>query len=932
MHIRKKIDLLRGSGYWMERLHSQLDYLYELIENRQDLSVQTLEDTVSELHARKEENGALLKSDVLEAEQKLLCYSPAAKEYRLHLISHAHIDMDWRWGWEETVAIVIDTFRTMLKLLAEYPSFIFSQSQASTYEIIERYAPEMLEEIRAYVAEGRWELLASTWVENDKNMSGTEAMVRHILYTKQYMQKLFGVDPDHLQVDFEPDTFGHSRMLPEILHQGGVKYYYHCRGCDEEELYRWHAPSGQEILVMRDPQWYYLKETDYHIAWHVPSFCARNHVKSALRCYGVGDHGGGPSRRDIERLLDMQTWPLMPDMQFSTVHRFFKEVEASWDRLPVVGREMNYIFTGCYTAQTRLKQANRQGEDRLMDSEALCAMARAAGCELKGMPSIEPGWRNVLFNQFHDILTGACTREAKEHAIGRFQDACALAMANAKRAMHELGGRIAVDSYTCKTEADSMAEGGGTGFGTWHGNNIRPVFTVNSSGNAGGSVRAYTLFNPTAYDRNELIELTVWDWAAPLEATSIHSHDGKQVEFDILEKDKSYWHHSYCTLSFMAEVPAFGYSNYYVLEEDLPACRIPYFEGPRVHRQSDAPVIMENNCIRAVFRRDTMELISLIDKATGEEQILAPAAYFEWVDEATVMPYSAWTIGQAGKTENLNRNCFVHITEESKYRFSHCVRYELQVQHSKISVLVSLNENSSIIRFSTEIDWHDNGIIEKNTPQLRFCIPYCYDAGEVLYDVPGGCVKRDFSEHDVPALHYAAPVPKSKRSGIVLTSDCKYGYRGTKSMLSMTLLRSSVNPDPYPETGITCAQLGLGIVPEVDWQNLAQLSTKFAHPIYIYSNTLHAGSLPQQDALIKICGRIRLTGAKIAENGKDIVLRFCQSDESVHEARISCARIKAVWRTDILERKQRECMINAGSFELSIPPHGLRSCLVELDD
>ena len=321
MNLKKKIDGLRdnGDGYWSQRLYCQLDFLHELVQAEPNQPRQTLENVVTDLLERKRSAGALTKADVLQAEQSLLCYAGAAKSYRLHLVSHAHIDMDWRWGWEETVGVVIDTFQTMLKLLEEYPDFIYSQSQASVYEIVERYAPELLEPIRAYVRQGRWEVLASTWVEADKNMSGTESMVRHLLYTKRYLADLLGVDPDGLQVDFEPDTFGHSANVPEILRQGGVRYYYHCRGNDQEELYRWRAPSGAEVLALRDPQWYYLKKTDYQICWHVPSFCARNHTKSALRFYGVGDHGGGPSRRDIERILDMQTWPLLPQMCFSTL-------------------------------------------------------------------------------------------------------------------------------------------------------------------------------------------------------------------------------------------------------------------------------------------------------------------------------------------------------------------------------------------------------------------------------------------------------------------------------------------------------------------------------------------------------------------------------------------------------------------------------------
>lgn len=171
---------------------------------------------------------------VLAAEERLKSLSCVAKSLSVIYAAHAHIDMNWEWGAQETVTAVIDTFQTMLDLMDEYPDFTFSQSQASTYEIIEKHCPSMLERIRARVQEGRWEVTASTWVEPDKNMTGTESMARHILYTKRYLSRLLGVSAESLNIDFEPDTFGHSANIPEgFLSQGGVKYYYHAAGLTE---------------------------------------------------------------------------------------------------------------------------------------------------------------------------------------------------------------------------------------------------------------------------------------------------------------------------------------------------------------------------------------------------------------------------------------------------------------------------------------------------------------------------------------------------------------------------------------------------------------------------------------------------------------------------------------------------------------------------
>ncbi|MBO5069933.1 MAG: hypothetical protein J6C37_06180 [Roseburia sp.] len=932
MHLKKQIDQLRDAGksYWTERLHSQLDYLYQIIQVDAMQDSQQLENVVAELMLRKQENGALLKQDVLEAEQALACYQSVAKSYLMHMVSHAHIDMDWRWGWEETVGVVIDTFRTMLKLLEEYPDFIYTQSQASVYEIIEKYAPEMLPQIRKYVQEGRWEVIATSWVEADKNMPNTESMARHILYTKKYLSELLTISVDNIEIDFEPDTFGHGGNVPEILQQGGVRYYYHCRGNDQEELYRWRAPSGAEVLALRDPQWYYLREMDYHIAWHVPGFCARNHVKSALRFYGVGDHGGGPSRRDIERILDMQTWPLMPTIVFSRLHDFFHAMEEGRELAPVVERELNFIFTGCYTAQSRLKQANRHGEDRLYDSEALCAMASAAGCDLSAMPSVEPAWRNILFNQFHDIITGSCVREAKERGLGRFQDACAIGLANSKRAMLEMGKLIATDAFSWEKDASSLAESGGHGYGSWKGASGSAAFSVNGPANASGRVRAYTLFNTTPYERQELVELTIWDWTEPLEATIVCAEDGKPMVFDVLETDKTYWHHKFSVVSFVATVPAFGYQNYYVKAADLPANREMYFEGPRMHRQTDAPIVLENELIRAVFRQDSMELISLLDKSTGQEQLKGSSAYFNLVDEQSVMPYSSWTVGRVGAKENLNRSCYVSLTKEGDRMLCGGFTYELAFRSSKLKVSVFLPEKSSMLRFSVEVDWHEVGRKGEKTPQLQFCVPYGYEAKSISYDVPGGVLERPEIGHDVPAILYAAPIPSESRSGIMLTSDCKYGYRAYEGQLCLDLLRASVNPDSYPEIGVHNMELGLGVVPEPDWYQMTKMAVCFAHPLYIYSNTIHAGILPGHGHMLQLEGSANVSAVKLAEDGQGLVFRLYQSGLQASQVRITMPEMVCAQMVDLLEREQDTLSVEEDTAIVELPPKSVRTIKLKM--
>ena len=248
--IRKK-----SAGYWSNRIISQLEYAIKLSEVNGGKFDGLIETVIAYIREKFLQDDTVTRETAVEAEKKLAVLEQDAKRYKVVCAAHAHIDMNWMWGYAETVAITLDTFRTMLNIMEEYPDYKFSQSQASVYKIVEEYDPDMLGEIKKRIKEGRWEVTASTWVETDKNMPTGESLSRHILYTKRYLSKLLDIKPETLNLDFEPDTFGHSQNVPEILCSGGIKYYYFCRGYEGHYHFRCKAPSGSSVLVYREPHW-----------------------------------------------------------------------------------------------------------------------------------------------------------------------------------------------------------------------------------------------------------------------------------------------------------------------------------------------------------------------------------------------------------------------------------------------------------------------------------------------------------------------------------------------------------------------------------------------------------------------------------------------------------------------------------------------------
>ena len=166
------------------------------------------------------------------------------------------------------------------------------------------------------------------------------------------------------------------------------------------------AEKNKTILPAKE-FWKPVSYTHLDMLSYVPEFCDEYKTNLSLKVYGVGDHGGGPTRRDVEMIRDMMNWPIQPTIEFGTFHQFFHELEKDADQFPVVDRELNCVFTGCYTTQTRIKMANRFSEDKLYDAETLSTMAYLDFGNENHVDSYGKAWKKTLFNQFHDIIPGS---------------------------------------------------------------------------------------------------------------------------------------------------------------------------------------------------------------------------------------------------------------------------------------------------------------------------------------------------------------------------------------------------------------------------------------------------------------------------------------------------------------------------------------------
>lgn len=898
-------------GYWGERIVTELDCALKIAETNEKKNIDVISKATDYLMDYYNENNAVTKSAVLKAEEILAPIADDVKAYTMHCVAHAHIDMNWMWGYAETAAVTADTFRTMLDLMNEYPDFKFSQSQASTYRIIEENDPEMLEEIKARVKEGRWEVTASTWVEADKNMPNGESFARHVLYTKRYINKIFDLDPDNLTLDFEPDTFGHNWSIPEIMNKSGVKYYYHHRAYDGHHIYRWRSRNDAEVIVFRDPKGYNATVTYDHLPLSI-QFCNDVGIKDMLYVYGVGDHGGGPTRRDLERIIDINTWPIAPVLKFSTYNVFYSKLEEIREQLPVVNQELNFVFTGCYTTQTRIKMANRISEARLYDSEAIAANAAAFtdGKDYKG--SFSRAWEKTLFNQFHDILPGSGVIETREYALGEFQKAMAIANTNASNAMRSIAKAIDTSDIELDDDKLTVSEGGGVGYGV----SDKYYYNFPQTERGRGKTRILHLFNPTQFDRTGPTQVVIWDWNYDKSRMVVKDMDGNEVKHQVLFQGKNwgFWGHLETVMLIDAKVPAFGYSTYIVTEKSAENTdRYGYLEGT-ADTYTDFDKVLENDYVKAVFKSGDMRLVSLIDKETGKDLIDPdnPACSFRFIHEDTIPGMTSWRVGRYSKITDLNKEAKVVIYEQSKGELRQTIKYKMEFERSSMDVAVSLDKDKKMLNFDVTVDWHEIGN-KDYMPQLNFAVPFNYNASKYRYDIPFGTVDRDPIHDDTPGNSFVMALPDDdSNKPLMLVTDTKYGYRGVNNSLAVTLIRSATQPDPYPEYGIHRIRIGVGIVDSLCNQDVFRASTEFVHPISFVSGKSQKGTLPKESTFLTLNGDVKCSAIKTPEDSDGLIVRVYDANGKGSKVSMTFPKIiKEAYLTDLTEMK------NLGEVEIS---------------
>ena len=466
----------------------------------------------------------------------------------VHLIGNAHLDPAWMWQMPEGLEAFAATCRSALDRIEEFPGFIFTCSSAAHYAFVEETDPKLFAKIQEAVRSDRWVIAGGWWVEADCNLPSGESFVRQAMLGQRYFQSRFG---KIATVGYNIDSFGHNANIPQLLRKAGLTSYVFMRPAQDEKplhaaLFEWEAPSGDRVTTYRLP----LHYSNYELSTREKIEALPHHPlfrpdRPWMIFYGVGNHGGGPAiaeLKDITRLLEERD-----DVAFSDPERFFASVAP--DTLPIVRGEIQPHSIGCYSAHSEIKQLHRRTEYALLTAERIEVLAslwippQAIQLSTNGL---EQAWKNLCFNQFHDLLGGVAIREACDDAISMYREALSIAARNIAIRLQQLAARI----------------------------------------NTASHIQNLVVFNPAAHAREEAIEFELWQpddrssgeeqsEEKPLPGARLMTIEGESIPTQRIESSGKIGQDR---ARFLAKVrvPAFGWSVFGLERIAEPSAVIPH--------------------------------------------------------------------------------------------------------------------------------------------------------------------------------------------------------------------------------------------------------------------------------------------------------------------------------------------------------------------
>lgn len=780
----------------------------------------------------------------------------------VYMIGNAHIDPVWLWTVDEGRKEVLNTYRTAIMLLRDYHGYVFTSGGATTYQWVQQDDPALFAEIRCAVDEGRWVIVNGWMIQPDCNVPNGESFARHALYGQRYFEREFGV---RARVGYNVDSFGHAGTLPQILKLSGLDYYVFFRpGPHEKTLPRgpfwWEAPDGTRVLTCRPPL-HYGSPGDGKIVQRMEAAAADTPEElSVTMCfYGVGNHGGGPTRSDIELLMARQHTDEPVQPVFTSPERYFDEMLALGRDWPVLHDDLQHHARGCYTAISQMKSGIRAGEHALMRAERLAALAVALTDGGNHQAELQGAWEKLLFNQFHDILAGTSIRKAYDTVWADLASASATAAAVENGALAALQARVAVP----ECEGQALVVWNTLPWQRTDSIEVRATLPANQRNmqadpgglrSAGGQHGSLSVGRPVLRDANGV--------SIPAQLL--------EVEFE----DDEYQ----ARVAAQVVMPALGARAFTLSFEgdDLP----PQAAGT-VHADR-----IENAYYTVQLDPATGYIRSLRDNIERFEHLAGPAGVPLVIDDYS----DTWSHDIASFRNVVGQFTACGPAElVADGLVSKTLRVRMAWGQSTLTQEITLWGYRRAVDVVLTVDWHEQH------KMLKLAFPLAITDPVVTASAPYGWITRKPNGEEEPCQAWVDLSGKTDKgiAGLCLVQDSKYGYDALDNELRLSVLRSPIYAFHDPRKvlkGVTYHYTDQGtqvvryrLLPHVgDWRGVAPDRQGYAlmEPFVMRAAVAQPGIGKEQTLLTVEPSNVLLSTIKLAEEqgAKRLLVRGYETD------------------------------------------------------
>jgi len=785
--------------------------------------------------------------------KQVVPWTADATRFRFHMIGHGHIDPVWLWPMSEGISIVYSTFRSALDRMKETPDFKFTSSSAQFYHWIAENDPKMLTEIRKRVEEGRWSVVGGWWVEPDVNIPGGEAMVRQGLYGQLTLQRLLG---HRATVAFNPDSFGHTSTLPQIIKLQGMDNYVFMRpGAHEKtlpaDIFWWEGVDGTRVLTYRIPISY---NDGGSVRNRIEQLLAKfkdQQVKSFMGYFGAGDHGGGATKENIRSIEELKHEKGAPTVLFSTHENYFNEIRADKKiELPVVKDDLQHHARGCYTAESAIKKGNRHSEAALVSAEKISAIGSEAWGSRYPKAEFTSAWQRVLFLQFHDSLAGSSLFDHSQTATEGYGYALDIAHQATSISLQKLELQIPSE------DPDSQY---------------------------------LVVFNPHAWEVHQNIEYDL-NWESNHKSSRVEDELGNALLHQFTHGSSETGSRKKLVVNVI--IPPMGYRQIRLREGDniLPKTEAAAKENT-----------LENEFLKVQFSSDGT--LGILDKETGKEAFAGGRSGCR----AVVINDMSDTWSHDIKTFSDEIGAFgdatIKILENGPLRAT--IRVITFFNLSILTIDWTLYSGSRNLEAKVTLDWHEH------LKMLKFSFPVDVDSPTATYETPYGHIVRATNGEEEPGQRWLDVTGNRTEStfGLTVVNDAKYGYSVKGSDLRISVTRSAVYAHHNPtvldmkaehlwmDQGIQTFKMLL--VPHIgNWQkyNIVRISEEFITTSTVTYQGIHGGTMPKSGSFLAVDAQnVIVSAIKQSEIGEDIIIRCVETSGLATAATLDLNFARAKW-------------------------------------